>query len=179
MPSRRLMTLLLCLVAGMAGAEALAGEPPVNMVEISKTLTTAGQPPADYFDTLAKHGYELVVNLAPPESHGSLENEGGLVGERGITYMNIPVNWDAPSGAHFEFFRKVIAASRPAKTLVHCQVGFRASTFTFLYRVIEEGVAPDEALEAVHAAWVPNETWTEFANGILSNHNIEFQIDFD
>lgn len=179
MSIRRLIIPFLFLGIGMAGADSPAGDPPVNLVEISASLTTAGQPPATYFDELAKQGFQLIVNLAPPESHGSLENEGGLVGERGLTYVNIPVNWDAPSEAHFEFFRKTMAASRPDKTLVHCQVGFRASTFTFLYRVIEEGVDPDESLESVHQAWVPNKTWTEFANQILASHDIDFLLDPD
>ncbi|RZV50971.1 MAG: phosphatase [Pseudomonadales bacterium] len=171
--------LVLLLMVYLAPAQAEHGEPPVNMVEISDTLTTSGQPQAAYFDALAEQGFELIVNLAPPESHGSLENEGGLVGERGMTYVNIPVNWDAPAEEHFEFFRKVMAESRPMNTLVHCQVGFRASTFTFLFRVIEEGVEPDEALESVHAAWVPNETWTEFANRFLSEHGIGYQLDIE
>lgn len=168
--------MMACTVA--RATEPLAEEKsvPVNMVEINEVLVTSGQPPETYFDTLSGQGYELVVNLAPPESHGSLMNEGGLVGERGIAYVNIPVDWDAPDPEHFALFRKVMVASRSLKTLVHCQVGFRASTFTFLYRVIEEKTAPDDAIESVYEVWAPNETWAAFADRILADHGVDFQL---
>jgi len=170
--------LLACVLAASAGrAVASQGDEPMNLVEFSPTVTTAGQPPASYFEALAKRGYALVVNLAPPESRGSLENEGRLVGETGMTYLNIPVSWDAPSEEHFEFFRKVMAQSRPMKTLVHCQAGLRASAFAFLFQVVDAGVPPDEALETMHEAWVPDETWTAFANRVLANHGIDYQIE--
>lgn len=165
------------LPASVNDAIASQDDAPVNLVKFSATVTTAGQPESSYFDELAEQGFELVVNLAPPESHGSLENEGGLVGTRGMTYVNIPVDWDAPSEEHFEFFRKVMAQDHSMKTLVHCQAGFRASTFVFLYQVIENGAVPDEAIEYVYEAWEPNGTWTAFANRVLKKHGIEFQIE--
>lgn len=160
--------------AGETQAEVAEG--PVNRVDISELLSTSGQPSAAYFSDLAEQGFELVINLAPPQSLGSLSNEGALVADHGIVYVNIPVDWDKPDPAQFEFFGKLLNANRALKTLVHCQVGFRASTFTFLYRVIFEQASADEALEAVHQVWVPNGTWTAFANGLLADSGSDFEL---
>ena len=150
---------------------------PVNRVSIDQSLTTSGQPVREYFDVLANEGIEIVVNLAPPESHGSIADEGGLVGERGIVCVNIPVNWEAPERGHFDFFSELLKNNKHKKTLVHCQVGFRASTFAFLHRVVHRNVEPDVALQALQEVWVPNETWKAFANEVLSDHDVDFQLD--
>ena len=152
---------------------------PVNTVEISDLLSTSGQPPAAYFEVLAEQGFEIIVNLAPPQSHGSLQDEGGLVGEKGMTYVNIPVDWNGPEREQFEFFARLLSQNQARKTLVHCQVGFRASTFTFLYRVIYLEQPADEALEFVHQVWVPNDTWTEFANEMLQANGVDFRLQND
>ncbi len=149
---------------------------PVNRVDISEFLSTSGQPAADYFSVLADEGFEMVVNLAPPQSHGSLPDEGALVAGRGLIYVNIPVDWDHPDPALFEFFGKLLDDNPTRKTLVHCQVGFRASTFTFLYRVLYLQQSADEALEAVHQVWVPNDTWTAFANALLAENGSDFEL---
>jgi uncharacterized protein YktB (UPF0637 family) len=48
------------------------------------------------------------------------------------------------------------------KTLVHCQVNYRASAFVFLYRVLFDDVPMDQAKEAMESVWVPNDTWRAF-----------------
>ena len=149
---------------------------PVNRVDISEFLSTSGQPAAGYFSVLADQGFEMVINLAPPQSHGSLQNEGGLVASRGLTYVNIPVDWDNPEPEHFEFFAKLLSENQSRKVLVHCQVGFRASIFTFLYRAIFLQRPADEALEFVHQVWAPNDAWTAFANDLLDAHDIDFEL---
>lgn len=53
------------------------------------------------------------------------------------------------------------------KTLVHCQVNFRASAFSFLYRVLYLGVASGEAKEDMNSVWVPDATWTGFIFDVL------------
>ena len=174
---RRRAGLLVMLLLAAANSVAAAGnDKPKNMVVIDDRLTTSGQPPAGYFGDLASQGFGLVINLAPPDSSGSIENEGALVANNGMIYVNIPVDWHAPTGRDFAYFRAALDASDDRRTLVHCQVNMRGSSFTFLHRVISQGVAPEDALEAVHAVWVPDATWTKFIEDTLAAHGIEFEL---
>ncbi len=151
-------------------------EPPANLVVVSKRLHTAGQPTAAQLAGLGDRGYDLVLNLAPPEVFGSLQNEGGIVGQTGLRYINIPVDWHRPKVEDFRFFSSVLQQPAHRQILVHCQINKRASLFTFLYRVVHERADPDEAYENVTAIWVPDPHWVEFANRILTQHGIEFEL---
>jgi len=150
--------------------------PPRNFVAVSERLASSGQPSAAQLAALRAKGYTLVINLAPPQSYGSLPEEGGLVGREGIAYVNIPVDFERPSAGDFELFRRVVSARAQDKVLVHCQLNYRASSFVFLYRAIYEHVAPLEAAEAMLQIWRPNDAWKEFINGRLREHGIDFSI---
>ena len=148
----------------------------VNYVAATERLHTAGQPDAATLATLGEQGFELVVNLAPPNNQGAVADEGKLVAEHGPTYVNIPVNLQKPTYEDFELFSAVMNGARDRKVLVHCQLNMRASAFTFLYRVIDEHVPPEEALKALRAVWIPKDQWATFTADELKRHNIDFQL---
>lgn len=148
----------------------------VNHVAIDAALSTSGQPDAATLGTLADRGYGLVVNLAPPQSQGAVPEESRLLGEDGVAYVNIPVDWRQPTLADFDLFSAVMSSADGRKTLVHCQMNMRASVFTFLYRVVHAGVPPEEAFEAVRAVWQPGEQWAEFGASVLARHDVDFEF---
>ena len=164
------------LVQSACGHAAEPGELAVNYVAATDRLHTAGQPDADTLAGLADQGFELVINLAPPSNQGAVPNEGKLVAEDGPTYVNIPVDWQQPTYADFELFSAVMSGARERKVLVHCQLNMRASAFTFLYRVVHEGVPPDEAMQALTAVWVPRDQWATFVAMVLERHGIDFAL---
>ena len=147
-----------------------------NYVAATERLHTAGQPSAAALATLAEQGFELVVNLAPPTNVGAVPDEGKLVAEDGPTYVNIPVSWQQPTYEDFALFSAVMNGARDRKVLVHCQLNMRASAFTFLYRVIHEKVAPETALEALRAVWIPRDQWASFAADVLARHGVDFKL---
>ena len=147
-----------------------------NYVAATERLHTAGQPSAAALATLAEQGFELVVNLAPPTNEGAVPNEGKLVAEDGPTYVNIPVSWQQPTYEDFALFSAVMNGARDRKVLVHCQLNMRASAFTFLYRVVHEGVPPGEAMEALRAVWIPRDQWATFSADVLSRHGVDFKL---
>jgi protein tyrosine phosphatase (PTP) superfamily phosphohydrolase (DUF442 family) len=151
-------------------------EPPPQFVAISEQLATSGQPSPEQLQQLAVDGYRLVINLAPPNVYGSLPDEGYIVASNGISYINIPVDWDAPRREDFRLFSDILASSGDRRILVHCQTNKRASLFTFLYRVIHQGVTQDEAIEAVHEVWYPGEHWQTFIRNVLAAHDIEPEL---
>ena len=158
---------------GQAPASAGMG---ANYVVATDRLHTAGQPDAAALANLAEQGFELVVNLAPPSSPNAVADEGKLVAEDGPTYVNIPVVWQKPTYEDFELFSAVMNGARDRKVLVHCQLNMRASAFTFLYRVIHEKTAPEEAMEALRAVWIPRDQWATFTADVLAQNNVDFKL---
>lgn len=148
----------------------------LNFVKVSDKLHTAGQPSENVLTFLADENYDLVINLAPAQSQGSLLNEGGLVSKAGASYVNIPVKWKNPTEQEFELFSRVLGNDHVKKALVHCQMNMRASAFTFLYQVIHEKVPPEDAFKSLKKVWVPNDQWHDFVQRILDKNNIDFNI---
>ena len=52
----------------------------------------------------------------------------------------------------------------------------RASAFTFLYRVVHEGVAPEDAFTNMSQVWVPRDQWAEFVHATLAAHDIDYRL---
>ena len=151
-------------------------EPPANFLMVTDRIHTSGQPTEAQLGGLRRAGYDMVVNLSPPQVFGSLPREGALVARAGLDYVNIPVDWHRPEYEDFERFAHILTGLRSGRILVHCQVNKRASLFTFLYRVIHEDADPDEAYEGVIAIWVPDPHWIDFARGVLARNGIDYEL---
>lgn len=167
----------LLAVAGsifVSGAQQEAGL--LNYVVASDRLHTSGQPDSEQLLALADRGFDLVINLATPTSPNTVPEEGQLVTQGGIAYVNIPVDWQAPTYEDFEFFSAILNQSRHEQVLVHCMVNYRASLFTFLYRSVYQGVAPEDAYEAVAAVWEPGDQWLDFGHMVLDRHGIDYRL---
>ena len=169
--SARLLLILACCLPIQA---LLAGplDDIVNYREYSATLSSSGQPNADQLQSLRDAGFERVVYLAFSDHETSLSNEDRIVKDLGMDYVHIPVEWDAPSRSDFYAFAGAMQHELTTKTLLHCQVNFRASAFSFLYRVLYEGVSIDQAKDDMNAVWVPNDTWTNLIFDILEENNV-------
>ncbi len=150
---------------------------PMNFVAVTARLASSGQPSEAQLQRLRARGYAVVINLAPPESFGSISDEGELVTSQGLAYINIPVDWRKPADRDFQLFSDVLNSNRDRKVWVHCQMNRRASVFLFLYRVIHDRQPVADAIEAVHAVWVPNEVWRGFLESTLTRHRIAFDPD--
>lgn len=142
----------------------------VNYREYSATLSSSGQPTGEQLKAVAAAGFERVVFLAFSDHDESLAGEDRLVKELGMEYAQIPVDWDAPAVSDFGMFAGLMGREPGKKTLVHCQVNFRASSFSFLYRVLYQDVPMDLAKEDLDSVWVPNATWRQFIFDVLEDH---------
>ena len=175
----RLVRLLLILACCLPVQALLAGplDDIVNYREYTPTLSSSGQPNADQLQSLPDVGFERVVYLAFSDHDSSLPNEDRIVKDLGMDYIHIPVDWDAPSRSDFYAFAGAMQREPNKKTLVHCQVNFRASAFSFLYRVLYEGVSIDQAKDDMNAVWVPNNTWTNLIFDTLEENDISPHCD--
>ena len=106
-----------------------------NFLRIDDGLATSGMPQPDDFTALRQAGFDVVINLALPTSDNALPNEGELVSAQGMTYVHIPVKFDAPQPADFDRFTRVLAACAGQKVFVHCAANKRVSAFVFLHRL--------------------------------------------
>jgi len=163
------------LALGLFGhALAAPPEPPPNLIPIDARLVTAGQPSAEWLATLAQQGFEAVIYLAPPTVGDAVRDEPLIVGRQGLIWANLPIRFDRPADADYEAFAALLGSLRGKKLLVHCQVNMRASTLTFLYRVIAEKVDPHKAWESVAAVWSPQGPWKALMLERLRRQGIAF-----
>lgn len=172
----RIWIVALALIAWSHLASADHHEPR-NYIEYSDTLASAGQPTEDHLDALAGDGLKRVVYIAYSDHDGSLEHEDRIAKDLGLEFIQIPVEWDAPTAADYALFAAVMRAAPDKPTLLHCQANYRASAFAMLYRVLELGVALPEAKADMNSIWTPNDVWTDFLRAMLQGAGVDPDCD--
>lgn len=135
-----------------------------NFHLLTPLIGTCGQPKAEDFEGLASEGYEVVINLAMPDSDDAIANEGQLVSAQGMSYIHLPIPFEAPTAAHLSQFCRLMEALEGQKILVHCQVNARVSAFMFKYLTLLKGVREPQATTPLLAQWLPqiNDVWQGF-----------------
>lgn len=162
------------LIAVAASAVVLAADPSEisNFREYTSSYASSGQPTEDQLETLRDSKFERVIYLAYTNQSSSLANEDFLVKKLGMDYVHIPVEFGAPTKSDFYTFAAIMEQQPEKKTLLHCQVNFRASAFSLLYRVIYQGVAIEDAKEDMNSVWSPNDIWRKFIFDVLQDNNV-------
>lgn len=126
-----------------------------NFHQITETVGTAGQPSVEQLHEINQAGYSSVVNLAMADSDHALPEEGSIVASLGMTYIHIPVPFDAPSLAHLKQFFAVMDAMAGQKIFVHCVVNARVSVFMHQYLTLKKGLSSDQASTPLLKQWLP------------------------
>jgi protein tyrosine phosphatase (PTP) superfamily phosphohydrolase (DUF442 family) len=144
----------------------------LNFLQVSERVGTAGQPTAEQFADIKAAGYEVVLNLAMPDSTNALPNEAKLVREQDMDYVHIPVVWDDPQDDDLDRFFDVMDRVQERKVFVHCALNWRVSSFIYLYRIIHQGVAMEAARQTLHEVWTPDPVWQSFIEKSLIRHGV-------
>ena len=118
---------------------------------------------------IASAGFDQVIFLAFTNHPKAVAYEDNIVTDQGLQFIHIPVQWASPRTADFAAFAAVMQTFGDGRTLVHCEVNFRASVFGFLYEVLYEGADVDEAVSLMQSIWVPNDTWEAFIVRVMSD----------
>lgn len=147
-----------------------------NVVAISESLVTAGQPTAESLARLSRLGFQVVIYLAPSTVGDAVAEEPELIRSQGMEFVHIPIQWTKPTEADFRSFAEALQGHKGRRVLVHCQANMRASAMTFLYRVIVAGENPSRAYEAVLQVWTPKDPWKAFMNAQLQKARIPFEV---
>jgi protein tyrosine phosphatase (PTP) superfamily phosphohydrolase (DUF442 family) len=142
----------------------------VNFLQLSDRLATAGQPTIKQYPAIAAAGYQVVINLALTDSPNALVDEGEIVRNLGLGYIQIPVVWDNPTLEDFQAFKSAMGEHSESKIFVHCTANKRVSACMYLYRVFQ-GVDTKIAQQDLAKIWTPNEIWQAFIDRILSSRS--------
>ena len=129
---------------------------------------TSGMPRPEHFEEIARAGFKTVINLALPTSDNAMANEGDLVARSGMSYVHIPVLFDAPKRSDYERFKNVLNAVRSEPVFAHCAANMRVSAFMFLYRVRSGLAAREHAELDLLKVWTPDPVWRAFIDSVLS-----------
>lgn len=150
----------------MAALETIRG-----YLRLDQRLATSGMPKPEHFAAMRAAGFEAVINLALPTSDHAMANEGELVSAQGMTYVHIPVQFDAPQAGDFEQFSRVMDVFDGRPVFVHCAANKRVSAFVFLHRLRRGDVGRAEAERDFKKIWEPDDVWRAFINRTLGEWN--------
>ena len=135
-----------------------------NYVQLLDRVATSGQPEAHQFKLISREGYTTVINLAMPDHPDSIPNEGEIVTELGMTYVHLPVPFDAPLRAHVRKFCLLLDSVGEEQVWVHCIMNYRVSAFMWHYLTSVVGMDELEARSPMFDHWKPDDVWAELIN---------------
>lgn len=162
---------LALLAGGFAGAQMDSEHsgPVMNYHRVNDRLVTGGHLLDGGTAALKGQGVQVVIDLRDDSPSGEKER----FAEEGIEWINVPVEWRDPKKSDFARFSETMREHQDDHVLVQCAANYRASAMTYLYRVVVENVADDEATAHLHAIWDPdeNETWSEYIDNIKAAGN--------
>ena len=130
-----------------------------NFVQLKKNIATSGQPTSEQFKLIAEAGYGHVVNLATPDHPDSIPNEGQIITQLNMSYIHIPVPFDAPLPQQVKHFCKIMSVLSTEQVFVHCIMNYRVSAFMFHFLNKVEGKSEVESKSEMFNWWSPDTAW--------------------
>ncbi|MFT7139957.1 MAG: protein tyrosine phosphatase (PTP) superfamily phosphohydrolase (DUF442 family) [Sulfitobacter sp.] len=102
--------------------------------------------------------------MAMPDGEHAIANEDSVISRLAMTYIHIPVPWEAPGLNHLNQFIAVMKAIEPAKVWVHCVVNARVSAFNYHYLKSCLGLPEAECRSPLLNEWAPemDSVWRQF-----------------
>jgi protein tyrosine phosphatase (PTP) superfamily phosphohydrolase (DUF442 family) len=155
----------------------IAGIVAPNVVVISPTLVTAGQPTRESLLGLKAEGYDAVIYLAPGDTADAVADEAQLLKAQGIEFVHVPIPWQAPEAQHLQATARALSRLQGKKVLVHCQMNMRASAVTFLYRTLYAKEDSAAAWADVKKVWTPRDQWAKFVDEQLQAGGSTFKAE--
>ena len=136
----------------------------LNFYQNTKNVSSSGQPQKEQFVEIAADGYSTIINLAMPDSDNAIPEEANIVTSFGMSYIHIPVPFEAPQAKHLKQFFGIMDGLQDEKVLVHCVVNARVSAFMHQYLTLKKGYSSKDASSPVLEKWRPDmdKAWQDF-----------------
>ncbi|MBT4492512.1 MAG: hypothetical protein HOC70_04650 [Gammaproteobacteria bacterium] len=148
-----------------------------NYRRYSDTFASSGQPTTDHLKILEEQGVKRIIYLAFTDNDTAINAEDRKVMELDMEYLHIPVDFMNPTLQDFKYFSAAMQAAPDTNTLLHCQINLRASSFSFLYRIIVKKVPVADALDDLQSVWAPNEVWFNFIQTVSEHYGVDILCD--
>ncbi len=137
--------------------------------QISDRLATSGQPTKEQFNLIAKSRYQIIINLAMSTSTNALANEGVIVTDLGMVYIQIPVVWEHPKLEDVKLFFQTMRSLEDYHVWVHCAKNMRVSCFVYLWQKYVLQLSEAEARSTMERIWQPTGVWQELIEQAEAN----------
>lgn len=134
----------------------------INWRRMGSKITTSGQPTEAQLGELRDMGVTHVVNLGPHSNKGALDDEAGSLAALGLTYVYIPVDFEAPTDADFELFCAALDDLKDQVIHVHCIYNARVSAFFYRYAKVGLGGDVNSTFANMDSIWRPGNNWASF-----------------
>lgn len=113
-----------------------------QFIQVTPHLYRGGQPSEDGFQSLAKMGIDIVIDL-----RGSRKRERDLVTKLGMRYEAMPWHCPRPKDQVFARFFLLLRQNPTRKVFVHCRLGDdRTGMMIAAYRMAEQGWTAQQAM---------------------------------
>lgn len=114
-----------------------------QLIEITPHLYRGGQPTLDGFQSLAKMGINIVIDV-----RGSRKRERDLVTKLGMQYVAMPWHCPFPKDKVFARFLLFLRQNPTKKVFVHCRLeDDRTGMMIAAYRMAEQGWTAQQAMQ--------------------------------
>ena len=130
-----------------------------NYYQIHDRLATSGQPTKEQFKLIADAGYQVIINLATSKSTNAIADEGAIVTDLGMVYVQIPVPWENPKLADVGLFFSVMRSFLNSQVWVHCAKNMRVSCFIYFWQKYVLQLPEEQAVYPMHQIWQPEGAW--------------------
>ena len=107
-------------------------------------------------------GVRHIINLGLHTHEKALPDEASSVGQLGMTYIHIPVNFQNPTDEDFAKFCAAMEQLKEVTVHVHCIANYRVSAFFYRYRRDVLGMNEAEARAEMEQVWQPEGVWAAF-----------------
>ncbi len=96
-----------------------------NYIAYSEQFASAGQPTEEQLIRSQANGVERVIYLAFSDQKSALPAEDRIVKNLGMSYLQLPVAWQAPQPRDYYLFAQTMQLEPERKTLLHCQANLQ------------------------------------------------------
>jgi uncharacterized protein (TIGR01244 family) len=146
-----------------------------NFHQVDHRVYRGAQPNANGWDSLAKLGIKIIVDLRPQNEH-SCKEERREVEAAGMHYVNVPLGGlSAPPDDTISRLLALLTGS-PDPVFIHCRRGAdRTGTVIACYRIAHDGWSNRKALKEAKADGM---SWIEMAmqRYVLGFHSVSPQL---
>lgn len=169
---RYFVTALICSAATAAlGAQKMEKPGIVNYTKVDAVVACGGATDTAALEGLKQDGFKAVINLRQPTEQGAnIEQNAAKAKELGLTYINLPLNGQAPDPKVVDDFLAAVANKANQPVFIHCGSASRVGAVWLVKRVVQDGWPVEKATEEARMIGLRSEALEKFALSYIASH---------